>query len=781
MHPTIRIPVQPKKMTLLVLSTLAVIGMPVTAQTSAPAAPEGDIQSVTISAQKRTEVLKDTPVAGNVISSSDLTKMNVTTVTDLNNLVPSVQVKEATNVRAPMAMRGISTNANPAAMVGLTSGVSVMIDGIPVSPDGMAANFIPPDLQRMEVLKGPQSTLGGRTASAGVINYVTRKPSRQFKGEAAVTATSDAEYKGNISLSGPISDTIAYAVSAYGNAQESPMTNLRDGSHPKNSNSGLRAKLLIQPTEAIDITLSARVGKFKSSGASSTYQYLEAPGGPFQTARVGPVAFGGPTLAQAFPGVTIRRGNFDYNSFVDVYNNGKFKDASVNLDYSFGDGYTFSTTTAYQEESQDRSQDVPNIAVPLSSGFGFDNATRQQLKPVSRSQEFKIVSPAGAPFSYVAGYYYSDNMVHLTGNRKPFLVAFGGAVKPGAVNRTTESETVTHGLFARGTWKLGDATKVLAGARVNRDTIGYKRVQLALDSDPGLSGSAQDTTRTTVGDLTLQHDLNKDVMGYVTIARGYKPRAYDTSGDLRATKPTLDLAKREDINHLELGLKGTPFGPMLQLSAALFKTTYKNYQIQVTDGTQAVPTPRLLNSPEAATRGLELDLVIPVSRATRLTAGVAWIDAKFIDFRGADCYPTQSVANGCIGGKQDLSNTTMPDAPRVKAVLGAEHRVALDSFGSATLNAQYSYRTSSVLTGDRNPQAQQDAFGILNLSATATSSSGKLSITAFVNNVFDKFYLVNAEDFFSGMYATANNANEVHGRPARDAQRYAGVRVNYKF
>lgn len=785
MNQTRGIPCQRKTMAVLVVSACAALAVPAAAQTGTPATASAEageaLQSVTITAQKRTEVLKDTPVSGNVIGAADLARMNATTVTDLNNLVPSVQVKEATNVRAPMAMRGISTNANPASMVGLTSGVSVMIDGIPVSPDGMAANFIPPDLQRMEVLKGPQSTLGGRTASAGVINYVTRKPSRQFKGDLALTATSDREYKGSISLSGPAGDMVSYSLAGYSNRLTSELTNVRDGGHPKSSNAGVRGKLLIQPNADLDITLAARSGEFDSTGASSAYQYLQAPGGPFQSAGIGGVAFGGPTLAQAFPGVTIRPGNMDYNSFVDVYNHGKFKDASLNLDYSFGDGYTFSSTTAYQEEVQDRSQDVPNIAVPLSTGFGYDNATRQHLKPVSRSQEFKIVSPADRDFSYVAGYFYSDNNVVLQNNRRPFLIAFGGAVKPGAYDRNTVSDTTTHGLFGRGTWKLTPASKLLAGLRVNRDRIGYARVQGAQDANPNLRSAATDTASTTVGDLTLQHDLNRDVMVYGTLARGYKPRAYDTNGDLLATKTALDLAKREDINHVELGVKGTPFGPMLQLSAALFNTSYKNYQIQVTDGTQIVPTPRLLNSPEAQTRGLELDAAVPLSAATRFNLALAFIDATFKTFTDADCHPTQTAATGCVGGKQDLSGTTMPDAPRFKAVLGAEHRVALGGLGNLTLNGQYAYRSSSMLIADRNPQGAQAGFGILNLSATATSASGKISVTAFVNNVLDKFYLVNAEDFFSGMYATANNANEVHGRPARDARRYGGVRLTYKF
>lgn len=766
--------------TLLVLSALSAASGTSIAQDATPEA-SSDVQTVVITTQKRREVLKDTPVAGNVLGPADLARTNTTTLSDLNTLIPSIQVKESTNVRAPIAMRGISTNANPQGMIGLTSGVSIMIDGIPTSPDAMSVNFIPPDLQRMEVLKGPQSTLGGRTASAGVINYVSRKPTRTFRGDASLAATSDKEYKGSFSISGPATDTLAYSLSAYMNNQTSRLTNVRDGSHPASRNKGVRGKLLFQPISDLDITLSARTGEFDNTGGTTAYQSLSAPGGPFQLAAVGPHPYGGPTLAQAFAGVTIRPGNMDYNSFVDVYNHGKFSDANVNVDYTFGDGYTLSSTTAYQRETQRRSQDTPNIAVPMTTGYGYLNQTRQMLRPVSRSQEFKIASPADHPVSFVAGYFYADNDVSLDSVRPAFLIGFGGAVRVAALDRYTASETVSHGLYGRSTWRADPATRVLLGLRWNRDTISVDRAQRDQDTAPGLSVRAKDTSSRAVGDLTVQRDLNKDVMTYATLARGYKPRIWDTVGDLLPTKRTLDLAEREDINHVELGIKGEPLVGTVQVSAALFRTTYKNYQIQVTDGLSAVPTTRLRNAPEASTTGLEIDGSVALTSATRLTFGLAYIDAKYEAFTNADCYPTQTALQGCVNRSQNLSGATMPDAPRFKGVVGAEHRTTAGKWGKLTLGGQYSYRSSAYLAADQNPATRQEGFGLLNLSLAATPNNNAYTVSVFANNVFDHFYLVNAEDFFSGLYATNNNANVIVGRPARDARRYVGVRLDYRF
>jgi iron complex outermembrane receptor protein len=780
MHSTRNQSFRLRPLTLLVLSALCVVAEPSAAQVSVPGV-DGDIQTVVITSQKRREVLKDTPVAGTVLGTADLARNNTTSLSDLSTVVPSIQVKESSNVRTPIAMRGISTNANPQAMIGLTSGVSILIDGIPVSPDAMSVNFIPPDLQRMEVLKGPQSTLGGRTASAGVINYVSRKPTRTFRGDASITATSDDEYKGSFSMSGPASETAAYSLSAYSNTQTSRLTNVRDGSHPKSRNKGLRGKLLFQPTSDLDITLSARTGEFDNTGGSMAYQSMSAPGGPFEFASLGPHRYGGPTLAQAFAGVTIRPGNTDYNSFVDVYNKGRFSDAYVNIDYNLSNGYTVSSTTAYQRETQRRAQDTPNIAVPMTTGYGYLNQTRQTLHPVSRSQEFKIASPADEPVSFIAGYFYSDNDVSLDTVRPAFLIGFGGAVRIGALDRYTESETVSHGLYGRTTWRIDPATRVLAGLRWNRDKIAFARTQRSADAAPGLSQQADDTGYSTVGDLTLQHDLSKDVMAYATLARGYKPRVWDTAGDLLPAKRNLDLAEREDINHVELGIKGEPLFGKVLVSAALFHTVYRNYQIQVTDALSVVPTARLRNAPKAATTGLEIDGSVALTNATRLTFGLAFIDAEYKKFANADCYPTQTVAQGCTNKTQDLSGATMPDAPRFKGLLGAEHRMAAGNWGKLTLNGLYSYRSSASMTADQNPAARQKAFGLLNLSLTATPNNNAYTVSVFANNVLDRFYLINAEDFFSGLYATNNNANAIIGRPARDARRYMGVRVDYRF
>jgi iron complex outermembrane receptor protein len=293
---------------------------------------------------------------------------------------------------------------------------------------------------------------------------------------------------------------------------------------------------------------------------------------------------------------------------------------------------------------------------------------------------------------------------------------------------------------------------------------------------------------------------------YGTYSRGYKPRAFNTAATLTADNSDpkhLSPVEKESIDHFELGSKNTLLGGALNISAAAFSTTYSNYQVQIYPPGQIFPAIELANAAKARTQGLEVDANFAASENTRISANAAYIDARFLQFKNAPSYPSQTPADGAyvVGTDpasgapvfaQDLSNKPLPDAPKFKITLNVDHTLVAGSVlpWDLSLNGQYAYRTSAVFQANQNPKTQQAGFGILNLSATASSPDGKYSVSAFVNNALNKFYLVNAEDFFSGLYSVPQAAgsvppfipgNAVIGQPARDAKRYFGLRFNMSF
>jgi iron complex outermembrane receptor protein len=270
-------------------------------------------------------------------------------------------------------------------------------------------------------------------------------------------------------------------------------------------------------------------------------------------------------------------------------------------------------------------------------------------------------------------------------------------------------------------------------------------------------------------------------MVYATYARGYKPRAFNTAQTLTSDN-ALAPVRKESINDFEVGAKASFLDGALSLNAAAFSTSYRDYQVQIYDNSSVVSLLVLSNAGEARTRGLELDATLNASSSTVVNFSGAYIDAQFVNYTGAPCYPTQTEAQGCTvdanGSTQDLSGRPMPDSPKFKLTLNVDQSLPEDLLPwSVRLNGNYAYRTSANFQADNNPHTVQKGFGILNLGATFTSPSGRHAVATFVNNVTNRFYLVNAEDFFSGLW----NANAVIGQPARDARRYVGVKYNLYF
>jgi len=374
------------------------------------------LEEIVITAQKRTEKLADVPVAASVVSADALASMNAGDITDLNKMVPSVDLVGSFNGRVPLGIRGISSNANEAT-IGLASGVAYMIDGIPIPSDADTANQLE-DVKDIEVLKGPQATLGGRTAAAGVINIVTRGPTDQLAGNVSVTATNDHEYRFNGFVGGPVAENVLGSLSVYGNERQFPINNIYYGQNSDQDNDGVRGKLLIKPNDALDITLMGAYQRSKSEGPNFVYTYVTP--GAYLLLGTTPPPLPPPvlaTLSQAavLAGVTPSKTNETANTPVTESSDIEDQMYSVNIDYRIG-GLTLSSTTAYLRETQFNYQDLF-----VNSSFYSNN--------------FRVASSPDDPFNYVAGLFYSDQTVDMVATR---------TLMPAATNYNVDTDTKTY-------------------------------------------------------------------------------------------------------------------------------------------------------------------------------------------------------------------------------------------------------------------------------------------------------------------------------------------------
>jgi len=763
------------------------------------------LSEVIITAQKRTEKLGDIPVSGSVVSTDTLFNNNISNVSDLNNLVPSLQLNGTISGRVPMGVRGISSVSNEQA-VGVSSGVAIQIDGVPVPSDSFAGNLVE-DVANIEVLKGPQATLGGRTASSGVINYVTRKPTDSFTGGGSITWTNDKERRFSAYVSGPMSGTVNFSLSGFDNYTPYPIRNILLDETTTQKSLGGRGKLLWKPTDVFDATLSLHYAKATTDGFNFVYTYM-SPGAVtnFPTKTVFPPE--GWNQSDVLTGINVNMDNQEFGSPVTIAG-AEYEDKDISLDMNFQLGdLTLTSTTAYQKEDQSIVQDLfainqyiypafiafleslppftnppPPAVIHDPNAFPvFDNAQHINEKVSQFSEELKVVSPADQPISFVAGAFFSSTTVRLDQLRNFFDKNPGGAY----VDIHVEPITSTYDVYGRVTSKLTDKTSLVTGLRFNYDKLEYTYNQINMSGYGPYYSEGSDSSTAIVGDVSLQQKLSESSMIYGTYARGYKPKAYNTATTLHSNDP-LTPVDQEKINHFEVGSKGTYLDKTLQLNASAFYTDYKDYQIQtfVTQPGATFPELNLQSAGEASTKGLEVDATWMVSHTFLLSFSAAYIDAKFDKFIDAACYgntadtrPPNAMESASGLWVQDVSGKPMPNSPKFKFVVSPEQRFALGDTGyDLVLGGTYSYRSKAVMVPNQNPHAVQEAFGILNLNVKLAQQEGKYSLSVFCNNVSDKNYYSDLEDFWTGPWA----GNVVIGQPARDASRYFGVRFDVKF
>lgn len=795
------------RIALYATTALATFALTAPAMAADGAPEDSDTAEIVVKAQKRDEKLQAIPVAASVLTGASIESNHVTDISDINRVVPSVEIKGTFNGRVPYGLRGISTNANEGA-IGLTSGVSIEVDGVPVPADSFAANGIS-DVAQLEVLKGPQATLGGRTASAGRINFVTNGPSDTFKGAFSATVTDDGEYRGEARVSGPLAEGVSFSLSGNGSHTPYPIENLNLKLKSRGESYGVRAKLKFDLGSDFDVNLMGHYNLAKSRGENFIPVYF-TPGAalfPFIPSEFngpgGSPSFFGIRQSVAFPGYTIGYGNTKYSSPVDMGSRYEDLDGSVGLNYRAG-GLTFSSLTSYFREKQYQSQDIFESNVYffdiLTGGFAphFGNIQEASGKVTQFTQEFKVASDPSEPVNFVGGLFYSDMKVDQTGLR----VWVGNPA-----SKRNISDTKTYSAYARVTAALSDTIKVVGGLRFNHDKISWNVSQFFNPPAGQFQGclfngqatpptgafpcqwSVSDSSDALVGDIALQGKLSEDTMAYASYTRGYKPKAFNTAHDFNSLQsapaaadvPFGKATKQEHIDSFELGLKSSMLDKHLTLNLAAFYTKYNGYQAQIFDNSAVIGLLVLANA-GARTAGLEADLNY-VKDNTRLSLSAAYIDAKFTSFKGATCYPTQTAAQGCVAAAQDLSGAPLPNSPKFKLSASLQQTVPLDPF-NLILGGNFNARSATLMQADQNPQTRQPGFATVDLSLGFQTKDEKATLTFFVNNLTNHFYYTNMEDFFSGAtgFSPAGpGGNYVIGQPARDAKRYFGGRLNLKF
>jgi iron complex outermembrane receptor protein len=740
------------------LAAIAVSGVAQAQATPAqvqPAAPVAEaapaLGEIVITAQKRAERLQDVPEAVQAVSGAQLQANGIRQFADLTKVAPSLFVRPAEQpVNASISMRGIGTFAFS---IGVEPSVAVVVDDVPVAFQARAFADLN-DIQRIEVLRGPQSTLYGKSASAGLINIVTPGPTSELSGRFNALVTSNNEYNISGAVAGPVTDTIGFRLSANYDDFGGNVKNFVDGDDVNGHRTGsLNGKLVWTPTSRFKATLGLN--------------YIDGDttiGRPF--VAVSPTADlrGNPALPPAVwdPGVTFGPTNQDVvNNFTSGTNYHALGE-SLKMTYDL-DWATLMSITSHDDYKLHDLLDQDESAIA-----SLDNRQTGTFDATQWTQELRLVSPTNQPLRYTAGFFYADSDQDRDFIRGPFY---------SQAHWHATADLQQEALFGQVDYEFLPGTTATGGLRYEHENINYTFLDI-LNGGAFFKGGTDDDSYTYR--LALNHKFNSDMMVYGSYSTGHKGPTYDLSTGFNETRALSGPVLPETSGSWEVGSRNQFFDRRLTLNVTAFDAVYRNFQAQgienLPDGTVNY---RLANVGRIHTRGVEVESAANLGELT-LGLSVAYLDAEISSFPLAQCYTNQTAAEGCTGtpARQNLAGATPPQSPKWKLTGNFDYTkplgfVPLDGI----VQGVYSYQSKMNFSLSQDPQTVQKAYGIANLSIGVRSREHHYEIVAFVNNLFDQHYYVD-------MYNSAGNyagALATQALLPQDFNRYEGVRVSYTF
>lgn len=701
-------------------------------QTSPAAAEKSDrlqLEEIVVTAQKRSENIQSVPVALSVVTGADLQSQHFFEASQLQYLVPSLQ-QESVNSQVGATnffIRGIGTAIYGPA---IESSVSTVIDDVVMARPSMGVvQFF--DLDRVEVLRGPQGTLFGKNASAGVVNIVTAMPRLdrlETVDHLSYGKTDDGSAGNEVIAQGavnlPLSSDSAARISGFVTRQDGFARNVFRSEDLGQTEYGARIKYLWQPNDAWQIYLAADYAGESGPGGSVLVRRFDAP--------VGFIAG-----QDAAVGIAASPRNRDVAGNSATSNWFELGGAQAKVVYSFGDGYSLTDIAAYRAY-HDASQ-LDTDLLPISF-FDLNSQGRDQKEI---SNEFRLTSPAHGFLQYQLGLYYlyvSDYGFNTLGaNLEPFypppppaVIASLGSIGSSRIRNNN------YAAFGQGTLSVTNSVRLILGGRFTYDDFNAVGTSTGAGFAVPLSPTASSAGGFTKANFSFktgaEADLAAGVLGYVTFARGYKSPTFGGATGLTPIRPEIPL-------DTELGLKSTLLDRRLILDVALFHTKFEDFQAQAYD-------PALLrfttaNAGVLLAKGVELDLKALPAEGLSLNGGVTFNDAVYQSFTGDSCYygePAGTAGRGvCLPNR--TSNSTgnqLALAPRWAGSLMSEYQHSLTSGLDGVLTMTYYYRSGVSYTAAHDPRTVVGGYGIAGASIGVQTKDARMRAALFARNLFDK-------------------------------------------
>lgn len=682
------------------------------ASTDSVAAP-GDI---TVTAQRREERLRDVPLSIVALTGQDLSRSGVSSVKDLNISVPGVNFTTLAGYAQPV-IRGVSTGVNQAAADPPTA---LYLDGL-YQTNKLANLFDLPDIERIEVLKGPQGTLFGRNAVAGAVSIYTRRPTYETTGQVSVNAGlyDGARTSSNVVLKGYVStplvaDKVALSVSGFYEYTEGYLQDeVRDVRAGRVKKYLVRAKLLVEPTENLSFMLTGLAGHVSDfvSGASTPLN--------------------GNSLAAFYPDGIVT--SVPWHVAGELRNppnaiRNRIRAASLKAELDLPDVGTISSLTGYTDTHASAESDIDAGYSPTCYATYqcvIFNVTANDSETFQ--QEVNFASDKFGAFSFVAGAFYYLDKSRFAGDIFPGVTA-DGEIEPSItplVSLDTRVKTTAVAGFGEVNLDVSDRLHVIAGMRYSwekQEGLGTPAAGILPPRAYPNGGKASADAWTPR--VSVRYDISPQVNIYATYSKGFKSVVVDS---VQSSDSTADP---ERLTAYEIGTKiGTR---NFSLNAAAFLYDYKDLQVLFFDGV----TSTLTNAASAKIIGVEADANIRLTEGFSLKLAGSWLPrARYEQFPGGEAFALPNGPSGMVRVPVDASGDRLLRAPRFT---GSTTISYAGDVGSGRLDASATMYYSSTFDWDLLRRVQTKRYAQLNGIIGYSPSSMPVRFSIFGKNLTNK-------------------------------------------
>ncbi len=729
----------------------ASVALPVLAQSSAGSedAEEVGAEDIIVTARRRNEAAQDVPIAISIINDKQLEATGSFNVSRLTQLQPSLTFystnprNSAANIRGLGAPFGLTND-------GIEQGVGLYVDQVYFSRIA-AATFDFLDVERLEVLRGPQGTLYGKNTTAGAINLTTRAPSFEPEGRYEFTLGWLGFMQAKAALSGPlVADRLAARLAASITKRRGTIFNVTTGrSVNEQYNMGVRGQLLFTPNDRLSVIFAADYNRQNPDCCAQIYVRTGATQRPLNRQFS--------ALSAAFNYAPPSQNAFDRLTDIDAPLKAKQTLGGVSLraEMEVGEG-KLTSITAWRFWDWDPSNDRDFTGLPITT------LSQNPSKHNQYTQEFRY-SREGEDVDIVLGLFGFRQQITTQGVQEHGAAASRWLLNPSSI--AANDPATLNGLrsendiffkndsvavFGQLDWRLNEKLTLQPGLRVNYDR---KFATYAATVQTGTGSNVLTSEQRSVlapqsyaadfsdwnlsGGLTLSYKINKVAMVYGTYARSFKSGGINLSGlplD-SANNPILSAAtvKPEKVDHFESGLKSQFFNRKLTFNLSAYWTEIADYQATVTNGQLGVLRGYLANADKVRVRGIETDLSWRLSRGLSFYANGAFTDARYVKFIDAPCPPELSggpnatasnppslpgVPGGFSPANCDVSGQWLPGVSRWSASLGAEYSrpgMLLGEEGEAYAGLDVSARSRFSSNPSRSLYTDVDGYALTNL------------------------------------------------------------------